>query len=902
MAEENLFDIKNTAPGAGVEPNLFTEATPEVLEPTSPTTLISSDDGIREIQDNEKFLDEVSPETAPGAEPPEPPSPDDNQFFFQGEGKKDEAPKEPTPPPTEKGNTFTLEEATEIGIDKFEQQTDGTFVLSEAGATDVGIVQQEIDLGAFGSFVLKENINPVTGEVDLSKPQGVFTPISPEQQAIQGITDQEMADAIAEARKRGLTINQPPATRTDSQGNILDDDLATIDEKLEGLINEFTSFDIDTDPDFQAQAATIRAQFAEMRNKMEKINASRQRALQSRGFRRGTAQFAGDIQAGIEGEELTQAGARITSINTAESAAISAARRAFKNDEIVEFNNQINAIQLLRQNKADEITKYNEALLAVNEKLQEEQDKLEEQIRANAIQESIFEIAKDGIVDPIAVFKSLKKKGITATAEEVKAYTSLMADFQKTVDATQDDFSDLTPSQRTQGAFLARQVYGTIRTKDQIEQFLNPIFRRMQDGESIDQIADDLRFAGQSPEFTGNIRFAAQQITSGIASEVLVQRIFDQLDDVLATGDIGQIQDFLKKMSIEHASEGVDEARKIKGEERTIELIQEIGQDLRQFEINGGDTNIFSGTAQQIKQKVGAVGDKALAKIATKISVAIINYRRAISGAAFNELEAEEYRDVFPSTKNVAELNSAKLEALEEVFQGDVDFFYDFAMGSDNYQKIFKEGILDSITPTLNDFSDAQINNTISVLAEIAGVDINEVSLQDVMDFYNIESDFGESTFNQVGSDTQSAAPVVGSISGLSAFDTFNTFPGVNRSDRNNNPGNIKVSSFTKQFEGVAGVESKPAEDGGNFLVFASTQDGINAVGRLLDTASPYQGVNAEVAIKRYNGNGGYGARDVGLDPNKDFQEQIKDPSILKRVVDAIMRLEGFTGVSNQLA
>ncbi len=421
MAEENLFDPKNT--GGLVEPNLFTEATPAV---TSPTTLISSDDGEREIQDNEKFLNEISPETAPGAEPPEPPSPEDNQFFNQEEGKKDEAPKDITPPPTKRGDTFTQQEVLESDQPSdFEQLPDGSFVLTEEAKAEAGIQTQEINLGGFGS-------TSANGQV--------FTPVSPEQQAIQGITDEEMAEAIAEARKRGLTINQPLAARTDDNGNILDEDLAVIDEQLEGLVNEFTNFDIDQDPDFQAQARTIRAQFAEMRNKMNKINASRQRALQSRGFRRGTTQFAGDIQAGIEGEELTQAASRITSINTAESAAISAARRAFKNDEITEFNNQINAIQLLRQNKADEINNYNEALLAVNEKLAEEQEKIDTQIRDSNIRFGVLGLIQEGITDPIDILTQLTIAGINVTPGEIKKFTSLIEN--------QDVLANASPSQK----------------------------------------------------------------------------------------------------------------------------------------------------------------------------------------------------------------------------------------------------------------------------------------------------------------------------------------------------------------------------------------------------------------------------------------------------------------------
>ena len=133
---------------------------------------------------------------------------------------------------------------------------------------------------------------------------------------------------------------------------------------------------------------------------------------------------------------------------------------------------------------------------------------------------------------------------------------------------------------------------------------------------------------------------------------------------------------------------------------------------------------------------------------------------------------------------------------------------------------------------------------------------------------------------------------------GLPTFNTRESNPGMNRSDRNNNPGNIKVSDYSKEFDGVVGVESSPAQDGGNFLIFDSPESGINAIGRLLLEGNSYQGVTAEKAIKKYNGNGGYGASDVGLDPNKDFQSQIQDPNKLKAVANAIAKAEGFTGAS----
>lgn len=162
---------------------------------------------------------------------------------------------------------------------------------------------------------------------------------------------------------------------------------------------------------------------------------------------------------------------------------------------------------------------------------------------------------------------------------------------------------------------------------------------------------------------------------------------------------------------------------------------------------------------------------------------------------------------------------------------------------------------------------------------------------------------------NSVTGETQNISNVstnlgnqVGEIMGLPSYDTRANNPGVNRSDRNLNPGNIKVSDYTKGFDGVIGVESRAAADGGNFLIFDSAESGIKAIGRLLSESSAYNGLTAEKAIKKYNGNGGYGAKDVGLDPTKDFKSQISDPMIRDRVAKSIAQLEGFSGGNSNVS
>ena len=250
------------------------------------------------------------------------------------------------------------------------------------------------------------------------------------------------------------------------------------------------------------------------------------------------------------------------------------------------------------------------------------------------------------------------------------------------------NIEDLTATQRSRAASVAKQLYGTIKTADQIEQFLNPILQRMADGENIDEIADDLRLAGQSPEFSGAIRNAAQQITSDWTDKK-TQTAFDKLDDLVTGDNVTATQDFLKKLAIDGA--GVEQGKQIMGQERTVDFLDEIADDLKAFEDAGGDTNIFTGTLEEIARKAGLVKEPELRKVAVKITKARQQYRRAMTGVAFSPGENLEYDKVFPDINKTAEFNTAVINGLRESFRGDVDFFYGFMMGEDAYGEIFKQ-------------------------------------------------------------------------------------------------------------------------------------------------------------------------------------------------------------------
>lgn len=83
----------------------------------------------------------------------------------------------------------------------------------------------------------------------------------------------------------------------------------------------------------------------------------------------------------------------------------------------------------------------------------------------------------------------------------------------------------------------------------------------------------------------------------------------------------------------------------------------------------------------------------------------------------------------------------------------------------------------------------------------------------------------------------------------------------TNRPQRNNNPLNIKASNTTIKYPGVAGLDKKPASDGGQFLVFKSPQDGFNAAKTLIQSGG-YKNLTVDQALRRWS-NSGYGGEIV---------------------------------------
>lgn len=176
----------------------------------------------------------------------------------------------------------------------------------------------------------------------------------------------------------------------------------------------------------------------------------------------------------------------------------------------------------------------------------------------------------------------------------------------------------------------------------------------------------------------------------------------------LLSGDI----DGAKSLILQYAknSFGESTAQVIVGYEQGQSALNLIEKGLKELENAKIDTNIFTSIAQKSLDKigkadydgvVGKIGDPRLAKVANDIALAIISYRRAVSGAAFTESEGRAYENAFPSIGKEKDLNTARIQSLRDSFRNGTDAYLRFRITG--YDDLFSTDVGNSDVTTVDD-------------------------------------------------------------------------------------------------------------------------------------------------------------------------------------------------------
>lgn len=201
------------------------------------------------------------------------------------------------------------------------------------------------------------------------------------------------------------------------------------------------------------------------------------------------------------------------------------------------------------------------------------------------------------------------------------------------------------------------------------------------------------------PALPGGTTKADNQLNSTISTAVrglkfgsveAQKTAMNEIDRLVQNGDMEGAKEFLKTTVFSNASAAQQDA--LSGKEDTVAALNRIQDKLDEYAAAGGNTGVFTGLSEKGFNKLaGRTKDPALAELTTAISLAIIDYRKAVSGAAFTESEAKEYDRLFPSAGKVPELNKAKIDAIREKIQADADGFYRRRIGETKYDQIFSQ-------------------------------------------------------------------------------------------------------------------------------------------------------------------------------------------------------------------
>lgn len=433
---------------------------------------------------------------------------------------------------------------------------------------------------------------------------------------------------------------------------------------------------------------SIKGKFDVRRRQQEEINKRTLALQRTAGIRRGTAQFAPEIQTSILSSEERAGVQKLGELDALEAEIVADAELALSTENFKQLSEKLSRIDDIKKEKQ-------EALNKLNEVQTEEQEKINERFEQSTRDSSIADLVNQGITDPFQIlnFMNFDEEGNRIgdiTFDEVLNVTDAIKE------RAGEDFQGIVGEWKD--AIRAGAIDETMSLFDYINQ-KDPekALRIKKLGLDIEKKEEELR-GSPGDELIGT---GVDRAISDAMRVLKFTSVADRKDanafvrDLVAEGRIEDAKEALMSFVLNSVSATQQDV--IRGKDESVRALESIQNKLQEFEDAGGDTNIFTGLSEKVLQKGGLTKDPALAEITNDIAIAIIDYRRAVSGAAFTESEGKAYEDVWPSIGRTKELNEAKIRSLINKMNDDKDGFVKLKIGDRKFNQIFGED--QTITP-----------------------------------------------------------------------------------------------------------------------------------------------------------------------------------------------------------
>jgi len=193
---------------------------------------------------------------------------------------------------------------------------------------------------------------------------------------------------------------------------LLAGEVSQAEQEVENLANQIKDYNVENDPAFSAKAKEISTKYAKLKEEMKQINYQRSQALQTMGYVTGAIRYTSSTQLGIEGEELKQADARLSELNSQEQSELANAKEAIRTGKFTELYKSMDAMEKVRAMKKEALEEYNKSVGDVLKKTEE--------AKKQATKDTIIaQMMSQGVTDPIELLTALNEGGMTINAEDL---------------------------------------------------------------------------------------------------------------------------------------------------------------------------------------------------------------------------------------------------------------------------------------------------------------------------------------------------------------------------------------------------------------------------------------------------------------------------------------------------
>lgn len=214
-------------------------------------------------------------------------------------------------------------------------------------------------------------------------------------------------------------------------------------------------------------------------------------------------------------------------------------------------------------------------------------------------------------------------------------------------------------------------------------EYMLPLLKQVESGIPVDQVIREYQdgpyrpFLERSPELysvTSNLVSGSSQNTRDWALGN-INRLVENGDTLEAVRSIDSIA--LRALPTTVQSNALEVAG-------SLDSMTKVKNELLDYYNKGKESGIIRGTFENWAQKIGKTTDPEFAAVNAALRETLMNYRRAITGAAFSDAEKREYDALMARIESDEDLNMALITRLEDGAKSKLNNIYNRAYNGSN--------------------------------------------------------------------------------------------------------------------------------------------------------------------------------------------------------------------------